>query len=120
MFLQGHLLAILLIFRLCDCRCTIIVTYILPYNISRVDFFFPFSLFPGRRIERASSAPVETDQATEAGEATAENRQVFAVRRHDPHPVNAPVHVGRPLVRVHLVRDRRQRAPFARENLGFG
>lgn len=76
--------------------------------------------FPGRRIERASGAPVEVDQATEAGEATAENRQVFAVRRHDPHPVDAPVHVGGPLVRVHLVRDRRQRTASARENMGFG
>lgn len=77
---------------------------------------FYFSSFPGSRFR--AGAPVEADEAAEVGQTAAEDRQIFSIRRHDPDPVDAPVHVGRTLVRVHLVRDRRERTPFAREELG--
>lgn len=76
---------------------------------------FVFS-FAGSRL--GARTLVKANQTAEVGEVVAENRQVFTVWWHDPDAVDAPVHAGRPLVRMHLVCDRREGTGSARESLG--
>lgn len=72
--------------------------------------------FPGSRF--GTSSFVKADQTAEVSQTVAEDRQVFAIRRHDSHTFDAPIHISCTLVCVHMVCDRRKRTPRKRKRLG--